>query len=387
MKWFIGLAIIFVLFAGKSLSIRVTAPGRHFHRRSLATNQGFIQAHKKFTQTLSHVAATIQEAREGLSETKQTEIHQERSDNHHPNVEVETSVQKPESEVVVKDAEREGTCLHPKDVNCKPNDDESASNMANDQGEIMERNLDIKPQVSNEEKTDTTIKVEIENVTKIENSTEVDSEITSEITTEIIVGFSTEIESGNNTEIDTGNSTVIEAGNSTVIETGNSTVTEAGNSIVFEAGNNNVIKAGNSTVFEAGNNTVIKAGNSTEMEAGNSTETRSSIEIGNSTEIDTRNGTEVEKGSGTESKVANKTLIGTENHTETLVGEEKVPSETMRENITPSEDRSDELVRNQIIVDEEEFQNEAIKPQLSNSSFFAKFFKLIRDNSQVILGL
>jgi len=377
MKWFIGLAIIFVLFAGKSLSIRVTAPGRHFHRRSLATNQGFIQAHKKFTQTLSHVAATIQEAREGLSETKQTEIHQERSDNHHPNVEVETSVQKPESEVVVKDAEREGTCLHPKDVNCKPNDDESASNMANDQGEIMERNLDIKPQVSNEEKTDTTIKVEIENVTKIENSTVVDSEIT----TEIIVGFSTEIEGGNDTEIKAGNSTEIKAGNSTVIEAGNSTVIEAGNSTVIEVGN--------STVIEAGNSTVIEAGNSTEIEAGNSTGTRSSTEIetGNNTEIDTRNGTEVEKRNGTEIKVANITLIGTENHTETLVGEEKVPSETVHENIAPSEDRSDELVRNQIIVDEEEFQNEAIKPQLSDSTFFAKFFKLIKDNSQVILGL
>jgi len=385
MKWFIGLAIIFVLFAGKSLSIRVTAPGRHFHRRSLATNQGFIQAHKKFTQTLSHVAATIQEAREGLSETKQTEIHQERSDNHHPNVEVETSVQKPESEVVVKDAEREGTCLHPKDVNCKPNDDESASNMANDQGEIMERNLDIKPQVSNEEKTDTTIKVEIENVTKIENSTVVDSEIT----TEIIVGFSTVIEGGNNTEIEAGNSTEIEARNSTVIEAGNSSVIEAGNSTGTEAGNSTVMEAGNSTEIEAGNSTEIEAGNSTEIEAGNSTGTGSSTEIetGNSTEIDTRNSTEVEKRNGTESKVANITLVGTENHTETLVGEEKVPSETVHENIAPSEDRSDELVRNQIIVDEEEFQNEAIKPQLSDSTFFAKFFKLIKDNSQVILGL
>ena len=130
MKWFIGLAIIFVLFAGTSLSLRITAPGRHFHRRSLATNQGFMQAHKKFTQTLSHVAATIQEAREGLSETKQTEIHEERSDHHRPNEEVETSVQKAEPEVV-KDTEKEGTCLHPKDVNCKPNEDESTSNMVN----------------------------------------------------------------------------------------------------------------------------------------------------------------------------------------------------------------------------------------------------------------
>merc|ERR1711874_534480 len=109
------------------------------------------------------------------------------------------------------------------------------------------------------------------------------------------------------------------------------------------------------------------------------------IEEGNSTEF--RNDTEVDNGNGTVSEIANTTLIGTENHTETFVDQEKVPSEMVHENVAPSEDRSDELVRNQIIVDEEEFQNEAIKPQLSNSSFFAKFFKLIKDNSQVILGL
>jgi len=325
MKWFIGLAIIFVLFAGTSLSLRISAPGRHFHRRSLATNQGFLQAHKKFTQTLSHVAATIQEAREGLSETKQTEIHEERSDHHHhhhPHEEVETSVQKYEPEVV-KDAEKEGTCLHPKDVNCKPNEDVSDSNMADDQREIMERNLDIKPQESDEEKPDITVKVEIENDTKIENSTEVDTESS----TEILIGLSTEMEGGNSTEIETGNGTEIETGNGTEVDNGNGT------------------------------------------------------------EDDNGNGTEVDNGNGTESEIANTTLIETENHTETFVDQEKVPSETVHENVAPSEDRSDELVRNQIIVDEEEFQNEAIKPQLSDSTFFAKFFKLIKDNSQVILGL
>merc|ERR1712080_687302 len=108
---------------------------------------------------------------------------------------------------------------------------------------------------------------------------------------------------------------------------------------------------------------------------------------GNGTEIETGNSTEIETRNSTESKITNTTLIGTENHTETFVGQEKVPSETVHENVAPSQDRSDELVRNQIIVNEEEFQNEAIKPQRSNSSFFAKFFKLIKDNSQVILGL
>ena len=128
MKWFFGLAIIFVLFAGTSLSIRINAPGRHFHRRSAATNQGFLHAHKRFTETLSHVAATIQEAREGLSETKQTETHQERSDSIPQNEEVETIKEVLE---VVEDTEKEGNCLHPKDINCKPNEKESGSKMVN----------------------------------------------------------------------------------------------------------------------------------------------------------------------------------------------------------------------------------------------------------------
>lgn len=319
MKWFIGLAIIFVLFADTSLSIRITAPGRHFHRRSLGTNQGFIQAHKKFTQTLNHVAATIQEAREGLSETKQTEIHEERSDNFPLKEEVETSEDQPE---VVKDAEKEGTCLHPKDVNCKSNEMESVSKMALDQSEVEARILDTKLHESDEEKSNTIIKVEVENDAKTENSTETKLEI--------------------NIDVETVNSTGVERGNGTEIEAGNSTEIEDGNSTTIEAGNSTEIEAGNSTTVEKGNGTEIEAGNSTMVEKGN----------------------------------------GTENHTETLVGQEKVD---------PSEERSDEIGVNQIIVeDEEEFQNAPIEPKPSNSSrssFFAKFFKLIKDNSQVILGL
>merc|ERR1712088_314025 len=95
---------------------------------------------------------------------------------------------------------------------------------------------------------------------------------------------------------------------------------------------------------ETGNSTEIEDGNSTTIEAGNSTE----IEAGNSTEIEAGNSTMVEKGNGTE------------NHTETLVGQEKVD---------PSEERSDEIGVNQIIIeDEEEFQNAPIEPKPSNSS-------------------
>merc|ERR1712083_1250100 len=311
MKWFIGLAIIFVLFAGTSLSIRITAPGRHFHRRSAATNQGFIQAHNKFTQTLSHISATIQEAREGLSEMKQTDMHMERSDTNPQIEEVETSEEKPE---VVKDAEKEGTCLHPKDLNCKSNEKETVSKMADDKSEVEVLTLDVEHQEIDGGKSDTIIKVEVENVAKTEDSAETKFEIDIEVHTDP----STAIESSNSTEIRTINSTEV----------------------------------GNSTAFEARSSTEIEAGNSTEIEAGNSTD----IETGSGTEIEAENITKVEHANFTESHRANLKQYGTENQNVTSVSQEKTPSEIAQENVAPSEDRSDEIKINQIIVDEEEFQ-------------------------------
>jgi len=319
MKWFFGLAIIFVLFAGTSLSIRINAPGRHFHRRSAATNQGFLHAHKKFTETLSHVAATIKEAREGLSETEQTETHMERSDSIPQNEEVETIEEVLED---VEDTEKEGNCLHPKDVNCKPNEKESASKLTDDQSEVEARNLDFEVQEIDENESDT--KVKVENDVKAGNTTETQLEV--------------------NIEIKTENSTGVERGT-------------------------------NGTDMEAGNSTKIESGNGTLVE--------------NGTKIDTGNGTSVEDGYGIETKLANLTQTGNGNHTENTMDQENATSEEIRENVDTSKERSDDLVLNEIIIDdEEEIQQEPIKPQVSNSSsIFAKFFKLIKDNSQVILGL
>jgi len=319
MKWFFGLAIIFVLFAGTSLSIRINAPGRHFHRRSAATNKGFLHAHKKFTETLSHVAATIKEAREGLSETKQTETHMERSDSIPQNEEVKTIEEVME---VVEDTEKEGNCLHPKDVNCKPNEKESASKLTDDQSEVEARNLDYEVQKIDENESDT--KIKIENDVNAVNTTETQLEV--------------------NIEIQTENSTGVEMGT-------------------------------NSADMEAGNSTKIESGNSTGIE--------------NGTEIDARNGTLVENGYGIKSKLANLTQAGNGNHTETTMDQENATSEAIHENVDTSKERSDDLVLNEIIIDdEEEIKHEPTKPQVSNSSsIFAKFFKLIKDNSQVILGL
>jgi len=319
MKWFFGLAIIFVFFAGTSLSIGINAPGRHFHRRSAATNQGFLHAHKRFTETLSHVAATIQEAREGLSETKQTETHQERSDSIPQNEEVETMKEVLE---VVEDTEKEGNCLHPKDINCKPNEKESASKMTDDQSEVESRNLDIKVQEIYKNESDTQVKVE--NDANTENITETQLEVDIE------------------TQID----------NSTGVEKGT---------------NGTDMAAGNGTEIESGNGTIVE----------------------NASEIDAANSTLVENGHGTQSKLANLTLTENENHTETVMVQENATSEAIHENVDTSKERSDDIVLNEIIIDdEEEVKHEPTQTQVSNSSsIFAKFFKLIKDNSQVILGL
>jgi len=319
MKWFFGLAIIFVLFAGTSLSIRINAPGRHFHRRSAATNQGFLHAHKRFTETLSHVAATIQEAREGLSETKQMETHQERSDSIPQNEEVETIKEVLE---VVEDTEKEGNCLHPKDINCKPNEKESASKVTDDQSEVESRNLDFKVREIYKNESDT--KDKVENDANTENITETKLEVNIE------------------TQID----------NSTGVEKGT-----------------------NGTNMAVGNDTKIESGKGTGVE--------------NTTEIDAPNSTLVENGYGTQRKLANLTLTGNENHTETVMDQENATSEAIHENVDTSKERSDDIVLNEIIIDdEEEVKHEPTQTQVSNSSsIFAKFFKLIKDNSQVILGL
>merc|ERR1712212_1020641 len=100
-------------------------------------------------------------------------------------------------------------------------------------------------------------------------------------------------------------------------------------------------------------------------------------------------GTLVENGYDTQIKLANLTLAGNENHTKTVMNQEYATSEAIHENVDTSKERSDDIVLNEIIIDdEEEVKREPTQTQVSNSSsIFAKFFKLIKDNSQVILGL
>ena len=144
------LTSIIALFVGTSLSIRINAPARHFHRRAIERppttqrppseqHQEFIERHEKFTETLSQVAATIQEAQDGLAEMEMIEAGSVTAGFENPDVmsrlsqgpgseEMVDASEQPQSRGVT-DVENEGTCRHPKDVNCKSTEDELTSDL------------------------------------------------------------------------------------------------------------------------------------------------------------------------------------------------------------------------------------------------------------------
>ena len=152
------LTSIIAVFVGTSLSIRINAPARHFHRRAIERppttqrppssllspspseqHQEFIERHEKFTETLSQVAATIQEAQDGLAEMEMIEGGSVTAGFENPDVmsrlsqgpgseEMVDASEQPQSRGVT-DVENEGTCRHPKDVNCKSTEDELTSDL------------------------------------------------------------------------------------------------------------------------------------------------------------------------------------------------------------------------------------------------------------------
>merc|ERR1712018_484451 len=157
-----SLTIVFAFFIGLSLSIRINGPARHFHRGSISSDQE--RRHQKFTQALNDVAATIQEAQKGLAEM---EIADDRAD---------VSETQPPQIKAVDDNQEDGTCRHPKDVNCKTRDDLEAIAMPEDdkQDEVRPPIILDALAVSNiEETTEKIHKDEIvnNNETQIENST------------------------------------------------------------------------------------------------------------------------------------------------------------------------------------------------------------------------
>ena len=158
MKLSLLLTTIIAFLVGTSLSIRINAPARHFHRRAIERppttqrppssllspspsefHQEFIERHEKFTETLSQVAATIQEAQDGLAEMEMIEAGSVTAGFENPDVmsrlsqgpgseEMVDASEQPQSRGVT-DVENEGTCLHPKDVNCKSTEDELTSDL------------------------------------------------------------------------------------------------------------------------------------------------------------------------------------------------------------------------------------------------------------------
>ena len=144
MKLSLLLTSIIAFFVDTSLSIRINAPARHFHRRAVERppseqHQEFIERHEKFTETLSQVAATIQEAQDGLAEMEMIEAGSVTAGSDNPDVmsrlrqgpgleEMVDASEQPQSRGVT-DVENEGTCLHPKDVNCKSTEDELTSDL------------------------------------------------------------------------------------------------------------------------------------------------------------------------------------------------------------------------------------------------------------------
>ena len=146
---FVSISIIACLVS-TSFSIRINAPARHFHRRAVERppsdqHQEFIERHEKFTQTLSEVVATIQDAQDGLAEMEMIEtggtitagsdnpdVMSRLSQSQLPGSEEMVDTSEQLQSRTVTDVENEGTCLHPKDVNCKTTEDELTSDLVSD---------------------------------------------------------------------------------------------------------------------------------------------------------------------------------------------------------------------------------------------------------------
>ena len=107
-------------------------------------------------------------------------------------------------------------------------------------------------------------------------------------------------------------------------------------------------------------------------------------EVVNNTETQIENSTLEKTGNGTSSAAEVKNI------NETVFNQEEILNDTLVESLDPSQDRSDEA-DNQIIVDENEFEKEAIKEfekeaitPPANSSLFSKLVKLFKRNSHVV---
>jgi len=275
-----SLTIVLAFFFGLSLSIRINGPARHFHRGSISSDQE--RRHQKFTQALNDVAATIQEAQKGFAEM---EIADDRADVSEPQPQ----------EKAVDDNQEDGTCRHPKDVNCKTREDLDSVPMPEDvkQDEVKPQIILEALAVNNTEET----------TEKIHNDDDDDDDDDDE-------------EIGNNSETQIENS-----------------------------------------------NTQEKIGNNT-----------SSAEIRSINET-----------------VLNETVVNETVLNETVLNQEETINDTLVESLDPSQDRSDGPA-NQIIVDENEFEKEAIKefekeaitPPPTNSSLFSRLVKLFKRNSHVV---
>lgn len=193
MKLSLLLTSIIAFLVGTSLSIRINAPARHFHRRAIERppttqrppseqHQEFIERHEKFTETLSQVAATIQEAQDGLAEMEMIEAGSVTAGSDNLDVmsrlsqgpgseEMVDASEQPQSRGVT-DVENEGTCLHPKDVNCKSTEDELTSDLNNDEGDMKPLILDALTPRSREEGVENIQKVELETGMEKQNISE-----------------------------------------------------------------------------------------------------------------------------------------------------------------------------------------------------------------------
>jgi len=234
------LTSIIALFVGTSLSIRINAPARHFHRRAIERppttqrppseqHQEFIERHEKFTETLSQVAATIQEAQDGLAEMEMIEAGSVTAGFENPDVmsrlsqgpgseEMVDASEQPQSRGVT-DVENEGTCRHPKDVNCKSTEDELTSDLNNDEGDMKPLILDALTPRSREEGVENIQKVELETGMEKENVTE-----------ETLTNATITEESSNNTTVDL----VQEVNSSKILDTSDDRSDETANQIIVD---------------------------------------------------------------------------------------------------------------------------------------------------------
>jgi len=287
-----SLTIVLAFFFGLSLSIRINGPARHFHRGSISSDQE--RRHQKFTQALNDVAATIQEAQKGFAEM---EIADDRADVSEPQPQ----------EKAVDDNQEDGTCRHPKDVNCKTREDLDSVPMP---GDVKQD--EVKPQIILEALAVNNTEETTEKIHDDEDDDEDDDDEDDEI--------------GNNTETQIENSNTQE-------KIGNNTSSAE-------------IKSINETIL---NETVLNEA------------------------------------------VLNETVVNETVLNETVLNQEETINDTLVESLDPSQDRSDGPA-NQIIVDENEFEKEAIKefekeaitPPPTNSSLFSRLVKLFKRNSHVV---